>query len=84
MDYCLASGVPSISEQCGKTEDMIDQAQPFSLGYRNTNDLTCCVPQNKHVTMNHLRHAEFKNNLFVENKVYTIGKYIHREFEDSG
>ncbi|KAK1370486.1 hypothetical protein POM88_036578 [Heracleum sosnowskyi] len=70
MDYSsLASGAPSTSEQFSKTEDMLDQAQPFSLGYRNMNDLTCSVPQNKHVTMNHLKHAELKNNLFMENKI---------------
>ncbi|KAL8109603.1 protein LNK2 isoform X2 [Apium graveolens] len=70
MDYSrLASGAPSTSEQCGKTEDLLDQAQPFSLGYSNMNDLTCCVPENKHVTMNHLKHAELKDNLFMENKI---------------
>nr|XP_017229331.1 PREDICTED: protein LNK2 isoform X2 [Daucus carota subsp. sativus] len=62
MDYSsFASGAPSTSDQCGKTEDMLDQDQPCSLGYSNMNDLTRCFPQKK--------LAEFKNHPFGDNKI---------------
>ncbi|KAL8098293.1 protein LNK2-like isoform X2 [Apium graveolens] len=64
----LGSGVPSISEQCGKTEDMLDQDQPFATRYDDVSDLTS-VPQNGLGNMNRLRHIEFKNNLLVQDKV---------------
>lgn len=70
----LGSGVSSISEQCGKTEDMLDQVQPFATRYDDVSDLTCRVPQNGRGNMDRLRHTEFKNNLFVEDKVFTVDK----------
>lgn len=70
----LGSEASGMSEQCGKTEDMLDQVQPFATRHDNVSDLPCRVPQNGCANMNHLRHAEFKNNLFGEDKVYTVNK----------
>ena len=71
MDYSsFASGAPSTSDQCGKTEDMLDQDQPCSLGYSNMNDLTRCFPQKK--------LAEFKNHPFGDNKVYKANEKVKK------
>ncbi|KAK1360456.1 hypothetical protein POM88_044930 [Heracleum sosnowskyi] len=73
----LGSGASSISEH-GKTEDMLDQVQPFATTYDNVSDLTCRVPQNGRANKNRLRHTEFKNNLFVEDKASDmISKTLH-------
>lgn len=65
----LGSGASIMSEQCCKTEDMLDQVQPYATRHDNMSDLTCPVPQNGLANMNRLQHTELKNNLFEEDQI---------------